>query len=68
MIDENTFGNKKVLFHTLGCKLNFAESSTIGQLLAERGVQPCGKDETPDICVISVDTPSQKKHSGLPVK
>ena len=56
MIDENTFGNKKVLFHTLGCKLNFAESSTIGQLLAERGVQPCGKDETPDICVINTCT------------
>ena len=56
MIDENTFGNKKVLFHTLGCKLNFAESSTIGQLLAERGVQPCGKDETPDICVINTYT------------
>lgn len=56
MIDENTFGNKKVLFHTLGCKLNFAESSTIGQLLAERGVQPCSKDETPDICVINTCT------------
>lgn len=56
MIDENTFGNKKVLFHTLGCKLNFAESSTIGQLLAERGMQPCGKDETPDICVINTCT------------
>ena len=56
MIDENTFGNKKVLFHTLGCKLNFAESSTIGQLLAERGVQPCGKDETPNICVINTCT------------
>ena len=56
MLYENKKKKKKVLFHTLGCKLNFAESSTIGQLLAERGVQPCGKDETPDICVINTCT------------
>ena len=40
MIDNTTFDNKKVAFHTLGCKLNFAETSTIGKLLADRGAQP----------------------------
>jgi len=31
MIDNNIFHNKKVAFHTLGCKLNFAETSAIGK-------------------------------------
>lgn len=53
MIDDTTFGNKKVLFHTLGCKLNFAETSTIGRMLAERGAQPVAAGERPDICVVN---------------
>lgn len=53
MIDDTTFGNKKVLFHTLGCKLNFAETSTIGRMLAERGAQPAAAGERPDICVVN---------------
>lgn len=56
MIDNSTFGNKKVAFHTLGCKLNFAETSTIGKMLAERGVQPAATGETPDICVVNTCT------------
>lgn len=43
----------KVAYHTLGCKLNFAETSTIGKMFAERGflrVQGC---EEPNICVIN---------------
>ena len=31
------FVNKKVAFYTLGCKLNFSETSTIGRQLAEIG-------------------------------
>ena len=53
MIDNTTFDNKKVAFHTLGCKLNFAETSTIGKLLADRGAQPVQAGETPDICVVN---------------
>lgn len=53
MIDNTTFDNKKVTFHTLGCKLNFAETSTIGKLLADRGAQPVQAGETPDICVVN---------------
>ncbi len=36
MTDRTQFEDKKAAYYTLGCKLNFAETSTIGrQLLAE---------------------------------
>ena len=41
MIDQTVFNNKKAAYYTLGCKLNFAETSTIGKLLAEQGVRNC---------------------------
>ena len=56
MIDNTTFGNLTAEFHTLGCKLNFAETSTIGKLLAEKGVRQAQAGETPDICVINTCT------------
>ncbi len=37
----------------MGCKLNFAETSTIGKLLTDRGAQPVQAGETPDICVVN---------------
>lgn len=45
----------KVKFVTLGCKLNFSESATIGQQLQERGIATTvkGKSEVPDICVVN---------------
>ncbi len=43
----------KVGFYTLGCKLNFAESSSLARVLAERGHVRAGKDEHPDICIIN---------------
>lgn len=43
----------KVAYHTLGCKLNFAETSTIGKMLAERGFERVQGCEEPDICVIN---------------
>ena len=44
----------KVKFVTLGCKLNFSESATIGQQLQERGIATVVKgDEKPDICVVN---------------
>ncbi|MBR5086600.1 MAG: tRNA (N(6)-L-threonylcarbamoyladenosine(37)-C(2))-methylthiotransferase MtaB [Muribaculaceae bacterium] len=44
----------KVKFVTLGCKLNFSESATIGQQLQERGIASVVKgNETPDICVVN---------------
>lgn len=41
------------LFHTFGCKLNFAETATVERLFAERGVRPVEKGEAPDIIVVN---------------
>ena len=44
----------KVKFVTLGCKLNFSESATIGQQLQERGIATIAKrDDNADICVVN---------------
>ena len=53
MIDNTTFATYTAEYHTLGCKLNFAETSTIGQLLAEKGVRRAHAGEVPDICVVT---------------
>jgi threonylcarbamoyladenosine tRNA methylthiotransferase MtaB len=53
VIDTNIFENKKAAYFTLGCKLNFAETSTIGNILSERGVRPIQSGETADICIIN---------------
>ena len=42
-----------VSFHTLGCKLNFAETSTIGRALAEAGFQKINLEEGADVVVIN---------------
>ncbi|MBO4530988.1 MAG: tRNA (N(6)-L-threonylcarbamoyladenosine(37)-C(2))-methylthiotransferase MtaB [Paludibacteraceae bacterium] len=44
---------KKILFHTLGCKLNFAESSSIEKKILEKGFERASANETPDICIIN---------------
>ncbi len=43
----------KVAFHTLGCKLNFAETSEISKILGEAGYAKVGVDENPDVLVIN---------------
>ena len=43
----------KISFNTLGCKLNFAESSAIGKTLIERGHQRAKRGEQADLCVIN---------------
>ena len=53
MTDKTSFDNCSVQFHTLGCKLNFAESSSIGKILAEKGIRRAAHGETPDICVVN---------------
>lgn len=42
MIDNTTFGTMKAMYHTFGCKLNFAETSTVARMLAEKGVVRAG--------------------------
>lgn len=53
MIDNSTFDNRTALFYTLGCKLNFSETSTVAKMLAERGVSRAHIGETPDIIVVN---------------
>ena len=53
MIDTSVFQNKKAVYYTLGCKLNFSETSTIGKILKEAGVRTARKGEVADICVIN---------------
>jgi threonylcarbamoyladenosine tRNA methylthiotransferase MtaB len=44
---------KKVAFYTLGCKLNFSETSTISRLFEDAGFAKVDFEETPDIYVIN---------------
>ena len=53
MTDLSSFDNCKAEFHTLGCKLNFAETSTIARIFAERGIRRAQPGELPDICVVN---------------
>ena len=53
MIDTSAFQGKKAAFYTLGCKLNFSETSTFANTLHEMGVVTAEKDEKADICLIN---------------
>jgi threonylcarbamoyladenosine tRNA methylthiotransferase MtaB len=44
---------KSVAFHTLGCKLNYSETSSIGRLFEDAGYSEVGFDEGADIFVIN---------------
>ena len=56
MIDNSIFNNKKVIFHTLGCKLNFAETSAIGKQLSNEGFVKVRPGEQADVCIINTCT------------
>ena len=45
--------NKKVAFYTLGCKLNYSETSTIGRLFQKAGFDTVDFTDTPDVFVIN---------------
>lgn len=49
----NVFVDKKAVYYTLGCKLNFAETSTIGSALKAQGMATVRKGEIADVCVIN---------------
>lgn len=53
MIDTTVFQDKTAVYYTLGCKLNFSETSTIGKILREAGVRTARKGERADICVVN---------------
>jgi threonylcarbamoyladenosine tRNA methylthiotransferase MtaB len=44
---------KKVAFYTLGCKLNFSETSSISRLFEDRGYQKVSFTDSPDIFIIN---------------
>src|SRR5688572_11739890 len=46
-------GTRTVAFHTLGCKLNFSESSTIARLFVEKGYSKVSFDQPSDVYVIN---------------
>lgn len=51
---------KKVAFYTLGCKLNFSETSAIGRLFEARGFQKVDFQDHPDIFVINTCSVTDK--------
>ncbi len=53
MIDTNIFQDKTAVYYTLGCKLNFSETSTIARILQEAGVRTARRGEKADICVVN---------------
>lgn len=53
MIDTSAFQGKTAKYFTLGCKLNFSETSTFGQMLQEMGVRTADKTEKADLCLIN---------------
>ncbi len=53
MIDTSAFQGKRAVYFTLGCKLNFSETSTFAKMLQEMGVQTVAKGEQADICLIN---------------
>jgi threonylcarbamoyladenosine tRNA methylthiotransferase MtaB len=53
MIDNIIFQNKKAVYYTLGCKLNFAETSTLGKYLSEQGIRKASAGEKADFCIIN---------------
>lgn len=53
MVDQSIFENKTAAYYTLGCKLNFAETSTIGKQLSSHGIRKARNGEKADICIIN---------------
>ncbi len=68
MMDSPVLKGKKVLYAALGCKLNFAEMSSLGRALSEAGFEKLKPGEKPDICLIhtcSVTEMADKKSRQL---
>ena len=53
MIDTSLFQNKTAVYYTLGCKLNFAETSTIERIMQDAGIRTAFGGEKADICIIN---------------
>lgn len=53
MIDTSAFQGKTARYYTLGCKLNFSETSTFARTLYNMGVREAAKGEPADICLVN---------------
>lgn len=53
MIDTQTFVNKRAAFHTLGCKLNFSETSEMSRRMTDVGFERVSFDDVADVYVIN---------------
>lgn len=53
MTNSTKFENKKIAFQTLGCKLNFAETSALGRQLKEIGFKSCKTNEIAGVVIIN---------------
>jgi len=53
MIDTNIFQSRKVAYLSLGCKLNFAETSSLGKIMSDAGYSTVKNGERPDVCVVN---------------
>ena len=53
MTEESLETNLCAAYATLGCKLNFAETSSLRDTLARQGVRAAEKGEHADICIIN---------------
>lgn len=81
MSHTNILYGRKAEFLTLGCKLNFAETSTLRDRLQERGCMPVKEGEQADLCIVNTcsvtDVADQKcrqaihrlarRHPGAPI-
>lgn len=53
---SNRLQGLRLATYTLGCKLNFAETSALGRMLIENGMVRCKSGEQADICLINTCT------------
>ncbi|MDO5446659.1 MAG: MiaB/RimO family radical SAM methylthiotransferase [Prevotellaceae bacterium] len=53
MLDLSKVKGKKVAYYTLGCKLNFSETSTFAQQMKELGALKAQSGERADICYVN---------------
>lgn len=53
MTDNSIFTDKTVYYHSFGCKLNFAETSTVAAEFAGAGLRRVAAGEVPDVVVIN---------------
>jgi len=69
MTDDTVFQSRRVYYTSLGCKLNFAEMSSLGRQLAQAGYTSIKPGQVPDVCVINTcsvtDTADKKCRQAI---